>query len=462
MRNFIRYGSLLTGLVLSAASVKAQVPRATPDNGPSIPEYPVAYTIPTVEGIKSGMDHIKDRMVAHSLFYLVDTLTGRPIADYTVYNKHAAIPKAAEGFVDWSYPNGVALTACEELTEVTGDTSYRNYAIRFFDNIFRVMPYFRQMQEKGIIKKYPYQKMVNMRALDHCGAITAALIGIQKVHPAPSYRSWIDTVNNYISNVQHRFSDGTIARERPQPEALWADDMYMCIPFLAQYGSLTGENKYYDDAVKQAIQLSERLFDSKTGLFDHGWNLNSNGTDPAYFWGRANGWATVALADLLSILPKGYPGTNKVLDIYKAHVKALVEVQDGTGLWHNLLNRPETYLETSASALFVLSMAKGLNEGWLGPAFGPATIAGWNGVASKITSEGLVEGIVEGTTFANDNTYYFYRGTSAYTGFYGTVMRAGAEMIKLLKNPKFVIVSPKPNAVNSAIEFRYKADPLPR
>ena len=69
--------------------------------------------------------------------------------------------------------------------------------------------------------------MIHMAALDHCGAIGAALIKIQKRYPDPRFREWIDTIADYIYNKQYRLHDRTIARQRPQPQSLWADDLYV-------------------------------------------------------------------------------------------------------------------------------------------------------------------------------------------------------------------------------------------
>lgn len=424
----------------------------------SLPRYPIAYQVPTASDVKTVVDRIQKRFVTNAVFQVFDSSTGKPLANLSKPNKNAVIPDSIESFVGWSYPNGVSLSACQLLSQVTGDTSYANFAFRYFDFTFKAMPYFRQLKQKGLVKNHPYEKMIDMKALDHCGSISAALIKTEKFRHDPRFRSWIDTVANYISNKQFRFQDGTIARERPQPESLWGDDMYMCIPFLAQMGSLTGDGMYYDDAVKQVIQLSARLFNSSAGLYDHGWNENSSEYDPEFHWARANAWCTVAIAELLSVLPENHPGRNQVLHLYRSHIKRLAELQDGTGLWHNLLDRPETFLETSASALFVYSIAKGINEGWISHVYGPVALTGWNAVAANVLPNGEVSGIVEGTTFAHDNTYYFYRGTSSKTNFYGTVMAAGAEVIRLLNNPKLEIIAPKPNAVNSAMHFRLKGD----
>lgn len=421
---------------------------------PALPTYSTPYVIPTVKDVKNIVDRIQQRVEKNSLFYLVDSINGQTIS-YSQPNKNAIYPQGAFYFIEWSYPNGVSLSACNDLYETTNDTTYFNYAIRFFDFTFKAMPYFRTMEENGLIRHHPYKKMIHMAALDHCGAIGAALIKIQKRYPDHRFREWIDTIADYIYNKQYRLRDRTIARQRPQPQSLWADDLYMCIPFLAQMGSLTGDKKYYEDAVRQVIQLSARLFDQQTGLYDHGWNVNSAADDPQFYWGRANGWCIMAMAELLSVLPENFEGRDKVLALYRRHAQALVHLQDGTGLWHNLLDQPRSYLETSASAIFVYSIAKGVNEGWLSHIYGSAALAGWNALATKVTESGEVCDIVEGTTLAHDNVYYFNRGKSCTTNFHGTVMRAGSEIIRLLNNPRFVIESPVPN---STIHVKLRAD----
>lgn len=451
---------LMVGLTvwLQTNTVGAQLssPSVLPNTG--YPDYPVSYVVPSVNNVREVVDRMYSRTVNRTVFNVYNKNTAQPISDFSKPDKDAYIPDSMGELIGWTYPNGVILSACHAMSVATNDPHYSDYAVKFFDFTFKAMPFFREMKEKKIIKKHLYEKMVNMRALDHCGSISCALIKTEKMHHDPLYRNWIDTVANYISNKQFRLNDGTIARERPQPESLWADDFYMCIPFLAQLGTLTGDTRYYDDAVKQVILLSARLFDKESGLYDHGWNENSSEYDPHFHWARANGWCTMAMAELLSVLPVDYKGRDQVLHIYRSHLKAIAELQDGTGLWHNLLDRSETFLETSASAMFVYSIAKGINEGWISHVYGPVAVTGWNALTTKVSPEGKVCDIVVGTTFAHDNTYYFNRGTSCETTFYGPVMYAGSEIIRLLNNPRLEIIAPAPNSMNSAMHFRLKGD----
>jgi rhamnogalacturonyl hydrolase YesR len=230
-----------------------------------------------------------------------------------------------------------------------------------------------------------------------------------------------------------RLADGTLARARPQKVALWIDDAYMSIPFLAQMGKLTGERKHFDDAARQVIGMAERLLDRTTGLYDHAW-FENNAVDPRFYWGRGAGWGLMATAELLSVIPDDHPDRAKVLAIYQRAVQAVTQVQGGTGLWHQLLDKTDSYLETSASAMFTFAIARGVNRGWIAPTYAPVAQTGWQAVARRVRQDGQIEGICVSTTAAYDAVYYYHRPTDlkAMQG-YGPVLMAGAEVITMLR-----------------------------
>jgi len=269
----------------------------------------------------------------------------------------------------------------------------------------------------------------------------AALIRARLAGVGPDLQPQIDVWSDWVMNKQFRFPDGTLARQRPQAESLWADDAYMCIPALAEMGRLTNEKKLYDDAVKQALQLSRYLFVPEKGLYTHGLNRH-NPDAPHFFWARANGWMVLAMCDLLDVLPKDHPGYEPVKAQLQAILRGVAEYQDGTtGLWHQMLDRNDSYLETSASAMYVYGIAHAINQGWISPTtYGSIALAGWDGLTMRINKEGQVEGTCVGTTFASDQVYYYARPTSVYALHgYGPMLLAGAEMIRLLENPTFEI-----------------------
>ena len=177
-------------------------------------------------------------------------------------------------------------------------------------------------------------------------------------------RPFIDNYIDYISKRQFRLPDGTLARNRPQPNTLWLDDLYMSVPALAQMGKLTGNNDYFEDACKQVIQFSQRMFNKeRESICMDGsriWNPILNFTGHAAMDGPL-----LAMTELLDAMPQGYPLKKDILEQYRLHVKGLVSFQSGTGFWHQLLDRNDSYLETSATAIFTYCIAHGINMGWL-------------------------------------------------------------------------------------------------
>jgi rhamnogalacturonyl hydrolase YesR len=176
------------------------------------------------------------------------------------------------------------------------------------------------------------------------------------------------------------------------------------------------------------------MFVTSKGLWMHGW-VQEMSPHPAFHWGRGNGWAFMAMAELLSVMPKDHPQRARVLDIFKAHAEGLRRVQASSGLWHQLLDRPDSYEETSSSAMFVFGMARGINLGWLSRGtYTPVVLRGWNGLTNKVNSLGQVEGTCIGTGLGWDDTFYLNRPTDVNATLgYGPVFHAGAEVIYLLQ-----------------------------
>ena len=390
----------------------------------------VDYAVPTEAEIKATLDRVRDYFVRSTTYRVVDSQTGSAITDFSKPVKTASI----ETMNDWDYPIGVALAGMLQIADVTGDHSYRDYTLKNFDFIFDHLDYFRKQADQFGPQANGYRRLIHMAALDDCGAIGAALIKAYAKKQDPRYRSTIDQIADYVGHKQMRLPDGTLARSRPQPVALWIDDSYMSIPFLAQMGKLTGDGRWYDDAAQQVIGMAQRLQDSATGLYDHAWYENTAPYDPKFFWGRGAGWGVMSAAELLSVLPEDHPQRAKVLDIFRRAVRGVTETQGSTGMWHQLLDKTDSYLETSATAMFTFGIARGVNRGWLPVTYAPVAQAGWQALSKRVRSDGRIEGICVSTTAAYDAVYYYNRPTDlgAMQG-YGPVLMAGAEVIDMLR-----------------------------
>ena len=107
----------------------------------------VDYVLPMESEIKATLDRIRDYFVRSTPYHIVDTQTGAVIADLSKPTKTAGIDLRAGQFNDWDYPMGVVLAAMLQVSDVTGDASYRAYTFKNFDFIFDHMDYFRKQAE---------------------------------------------------------------------------------------------------------------------------------------------------------------------------------------------------------------------------------------------------------------------------------------------------------------------------
>jgi len=402
------------------------------------PDYPVPYGPAKVEDITAVLNRIYNYLDISTPAKLIDRQTKMVVTDISKLTPGSVFEPGVFRLI--SYEWGVAYGAMLLAGEATGDAKFKEYTIKRMNFIADVAAYFKSVQGANQQANNPVRSVLDPHALDDAGSMCAAMIKTLNSGGNPALHSYIDNYIDYISNKQFRLTDGTLARNRPVPNTLWLDDLYMSVPALAQMGRLTGDNTYYDDAVKQVLQFSRRMFNKDKGLYMHGWVQDMN-VHPEFYWARCNGWALLSMTELLDVLPAKYPGREEILDLLKAHIRGLANLQSGNGLWHQLLDRNDSYLETSATAIYTYCIAHSINKGWIdAQAHGPMAVLGWNAVQTKVNSNGEVEGTCVGTGLSFDPAFYYNRPVNiAAAHGYGPVIMAGAEMIKLLKNYQVVI-----------------------
>lgn len=400
------------------------------------PVYETPYGVPKEADVKACIDRV--------LTYLESTMPAE-----------AKDNRLHQGsFRLTSYEAGVLYNAAWEAAQRTSDTHYKQFVTNRLGLIAQLAPIASERMKKDKNFDPQMRLVVNPQALDDAGAMCAAFIRMQlsetNKKKKETNRLVIERYINHVMNKQYRLADGILARTRPHYNTVWLDDMYMGIPCLAWYGKLTGETKYYDEAVRQVRLFKERMWVPEEKLFRHGWVEEMN-PHPFFPWGRANGWALLTLCEVLDALPTNYAGRTEVLDLLRQHVEGLCAVQDKTGFWHQLLNRNDTYLETSATAIYAYCMAHAICEGWIDAiAYGAQTLQAWQAVQTKVNQKGQVEGTCVGSGMGFDVAFYSYRPVHPMAAHgYGPVIWAGGEMIRMLRT-----THPKLN--DSAIQFYTK------
>ncbi len=376
---------------------------------------------------------IADKILSEQSYSFVDTETGKRYTNLERVKSFEEINLVSQ-YANWRYENGVLNIAMLRLSELLKDNRYGNFTFDNIEFIFQNKNYFINKPKNKSKWEYPFGQFFALEQLDDCGSMGASLIDVYQKKKNDKYFEYLLKAGNHILNIQHRLKDGTLCRLEPVEKTVWADDLFMSVPFLARMGELTGEKKYFDDAVKQVIQFYKYLWDTKTELYFHGWYSNEKVNGVAH-WGRANGWVIVAQVELLKILPNDHPKRNELIKILKQQIDGVARYQSQSGLWHQLLDKNDSYLETSCTAMFTYGIAAAVNEGWIPEHNISIAQNGWEGLKSKITGIGQVKDICVGTGIEKDLGYYYNRPTKLQDihGL-GAVILAGTEIVKYEKN----------------------------
>ena len=187
---------------------------------------------------------------------------------------------------------------------------------------------------------------------------------------------------------------------------VWLDGIFMGLPFRcltapitekAPKGKRTKGNpvtSIYDDAVNQLKITYQRTLDPKTGLNRHAydetrktfWADKETGLSQ-HCWGRAQGWYTMALIEVLDALPEDYARRSEVIDLLKSDFDAILKWQDkDSGVWYQVMDSPSregNYLESTCSAMFTYALLKAYRKGYVGEKYRDAGIKAYKGIINK-------------------------------------------------------------------------------
>ncbi len=172
-----------------------------------------------------------------------------------------------------------------------------------------------------------------------------------------------------------RTESGAFWHKKIYPYQVWLDGLYMFGPFYARYAAEFSRPELFGDLCGQLFHARDAMMDKATGLYYHAWDESrrqrwsnpDTGLSP-HIWGRAVGWLSMALIDVLDWLPADLPERRDVVAMFRDLMSAVAAAQDESGLWFQILDMPEregNYLEESASAMFTYSLYKGMRAGIL-------------------------------------------------------------------------------------------------
>ena len=174
---------------------------------------------------------------------------------------------------------------------------------------------------------------------------------------------------------------------------VWLDGIFMGLPFRTLTAPITCKpakntkaakakadkeiQAIYDDAVNQLKITYQRTLDPKTELNRHAydetrktfWADKETGLSQ-HCWGRAQGWYTMALVEVLDALPEDYARRGELIDLLKKDFDAILKWQD----------KKSGYLESTCSSMFAYALLKAYRKGYVSEKYKDAGIKAYKGI----------------------------------------------------------------------------------
>ena len=315
-------------------------------------------------------------------------LLQKPYKHYSEWLTYSEMKRTPKSFMldfakkpKWSYVMGIELEAMLDTYLKYGGEDIRRYCQEYTDTM---------ILNDGSIQGYKLEdyNLDNIRT----GHFVARM-----------YQQWPEAKNlkamqlmmRQLKNQPRTDVDKVYWHKAIYSYQVWLDGIFMGLPFytLTARDLLTKKEaqKIYDDAVNQISITYQRTFDPVTGLNRHAydetremfWADKQTGLSQ-HCWGRAQGWYSMALIELLDALPENYNRRNELIALLEKDLDAIIKWQDKqTGLWYQVMDSPEregNYLESTCSSMFAYVLLKAYRMGYLGEKYRDAGIKAYKGI----------------------------------------------------------------------------------
>lgn len=327
---------------------------------------------------------------------------------------HQIVDRTFRMDFSWDWPGGVAFYGVCQAYEATGNMEYMEKLKAWVDD----------NMEDGLPKL-----SVNGVSIGH------SLLTLYEVYEDARYIEIAKAMAEYLKHDAVRFGNGifqhTVNSETYNfPEQAWVDTMFMAGYFLLRIGSLLNEEDYLEDGLRQYHGHEDCLQDAVTDLYYHGWDNIAGNHMSGVFWCRGNAWAAVTMARALELVPVTHPSFMIIEGSLRDQLSALVRLQHESGLWHTIVNDPESPLETSGSAGIATAL---LTKGRIYHKYTQRSI---DGILARITEDGAVTGVSAGTAVMKDAEGYKGVPDKRIQGWgQGLALALLSEVLKVKQNP---------------------------
>ncbi|MCL2593413.1 MAG: glycoside hydrolase family 88 protein [Defluviitaleaceae bacterium] len=314
----------------------------------------------------------------------------------------------------WNYIDGCMMNSLLKLYNQTGDERY----IKFIDEF---MDFY--INEDGL----PLGFEIETYNLDNvCPG--QSLFDLYKITSKEKYKKCIELLFKQLKE-QPRTHENNFWHKQIYPNQVWLDGLYMAQVFNVRYGLENNKYECIDDMIKQFEIVRERMYIVEKGLYVHGYDAsksifwaNKETGRSANFWLRAMGWYSVALIDIIGLLPETDEHRKTLVSLLEEFLSEICKYQnEETGLYWQVVDKAGkegNYLETSGSAMVAYAMLKGARLGVLPANFRDLGKKTFDGIYNKYMSESedglnlkgicLVAGLGPYDNLRRDGSYEYY------------------------------------------------------
>jgi unsaturated rhamnogalacturonyl hydrolase len=291
-----------------------------------------------------------------------------------------------KGWNDWEWTHGIGLYGIWKYYEQTRDARCRQIMLDWFRERLAAGPPTKNINTVApfLTLAYLYEQTPNADWLTHLD----------------EWAEWL--MDGLPRTEENGFQHIVFNSENPQQ--LWDDTLMMSVLPLAKIGRLLRRPQYVEEARRQFMLHVKYLADRKTGLWFHGWTFAGRHHFANALWARGNCWVTIAVPEFIELLdlPAGDALRDFLLETLLQQVRALVKHQDASGLWHTLIDDPDSYLEASATAGFAYGILKSVRKGYIGAEYFEAGVRAVKAVLANIDANGELKNVSFGTPVFDD------------------------------------------------------------
>ncbi|WP_253949406.1 glycoside hydrolase family 105 protein [Mangrovicoccus sp. HB161399] len=309
-----------------------------------------------------------------------------------------------KGWAGWEWTHGVGLYGLYKFWEQTGDVKTMQIIRDWFDaRLAEGTP------TKNINTVAPFLTLANLYERDR----------------NPAWVPYLETWADWVMYEMPRTEEGGlqhIVYNDVNHQEMWDDTLMMSVLPLARIGQVLDRPEYIEEAKYQFLIHTQYLADRRTGMWFHGWTFEERHNFAEALWARGNSWVTIAIPEFIEMagLPEGNPVRKHLLSTLERQARFLKQTQDRSGLWHTLVDDPDSYLEASATAGFAYGLMKAVRKRYLPPEYLPVAERAMEGVIANIDADGELKQVSFGTAMGED--LQFYRDIALTSMPYGQAM----------------------------------------